>query len=267
MGLTITQVVDLIVGPAGTPVTLSIYDPPTGKTFDVTLKRARIRMDNVSWSPIAGTPFGDLRIAALSARVQEEVKAALREMQKQGMKGVVLDLRDDPGGELGEAISVASEFLSEGDVLLEKDSQGAIKHDKVRAGGVARNLPVAVLVNDGTASGAEIVAGALQDAKRASIIGDTTFGTGTVLTDFQLSDGSALLLAVREWLTPGGRIIWHKGIAPDIKVTLPADAEIVTPTTLRGMSGAALQAGGDLQMKKALEVLKQAGGEGSHGKR
>jgi carboxyl-terminal processing protease len=219
-------------------------------------------MDNVSWSPIPGTPFADLRIAALTARVEEEVKAALREIQKQGMKGTVLDLRDDPGGELGEAIGVASEFLGGGDVLLEKDSQGAIKHDQVRSGGVARNLPVVVLVNDGTASGAEIVAGALQDAKRASIIGDTTFGTGTVLTDFQLSDGSALLLAVREWLTPGGRIIWHKGIVPDIKVTQPADAEMVTPTTLKGMSKEALQAGSDLQMKKALEALKHAGSAG-----
>jgi len=118
---------------------------------------------------------------------------------------------------------------------------------------------VVVLVDGGTASGAEIIAGALQDAKRASVIGETTFGTGTVLSDFRLSDGSAIQLAVNEWLTPAGRSIWHKGVGPDVSVPLPAAAELVTPAALKGMSPGALEAGGDLQMKKALEVLEHAG--------
>jgi carboxyl-terminal processing protease len=257
-GMDISSVVDLIIGPAGTSVTLSIFDPSTQKTFDVSLQRARIRLDNVSWSPIPGTHYADLRVAELNSGVGRQVKAALREIEEQGMRGAILDLRNDPGGELDEAIDVASEFLRGGDVLLEKDSHGAITHDGVRAGGAARDLPLVVLVDGGTASGAEIVAGALQDAKRARIIGETTFGTGTVLSDFRLSDGSALQLAIREWLTPAGRSIWHKGVVPDVPVTLPAAAEPVTPRSLKGMSREGLAAGGDMQVKKALEALELA---------
>ena len=261
-GMNIARVVDLIVGPAGTSVTLGIFDPSTQKTFDVTLSRTRIRLDNVSWSPIPGTQFADLRIAALNIGVSKEVKAALRDIEMQGLRGAVLDLRNDPGGELDEAIGVASEFLRGGDVLLEKDSHGTITHDGVRSGGTARDFPLAVLVDAGTASGAEIVAGALQDAKRASIIGETTFGTGTVLSDFRLSDGSALQLAVREWLTPSGRSIWHKGVPPDIPVPLPAAAVLVTPASLKGLSRKTLDSGSDQQMKKALEVLEHAAAPG-----
>ncbi|MGO9310984.1 MAG: S41 family peptidase [Spirochaetia bacterium] len=254
-GLDISEVVGMIVGPAGSNVTLTVNDPAAQKTFDVTLKRTRIRVENVSWSPVPGTRFADLRIAELNAGVGREVKAAVQDIQKQGMQGAVLDLRNDPGGELDEAIAVTSEFLRGGDVLLEKDAHGEITHDGVRDGGTAPTLPVVVLIDGGTASGAEIIAGALQDAKRAHVVGETTFGTGTVLSDFRLSDGSALQLAVREWLTPAGRSIWHKGIVPDIPVTLPAAAEVVTPASLKGMSREALEAGGDVQMKKALELL------------
>jgi carboxyl-terminal processing protease len=140
-------------------------------------------------------------------------------------------------------------------VVLEKDAKGLITHDTVRTGGVAVTLPLVVLINGGTASGAEIVAGALQDARRAPLIGETTYGTGTVLENFPLSDGSSLLLAVREWLTPAGRVIWHKGITADTPLSLAADAELVTPTSLKGMTRAALDASTDTQMKKALETL------------
>ena len=258
-GMDIAGVVDLIVGPAGTSVTLTIFDPARQTTFDATLKRMRIKLDNVSWSAIPGTAFADLRVAAFNRGVAGELKTALREIAKQGTTGVVLDLRNNPGGELAEAVGAASEFLRGGDVLLEKDSHGAITHDSVRPGGAAPDLPLVVLVDGGTASGAEIVAGALQDAKRASVIGETTFGTGTVLSDFQLSDGSAIQLAVREWLTPAGRSIWHAGIVPDIPVPVASSAELVTPDALNGMSTDALAASGDTQMKKALVILGHPG--------
>ena len=93
------------------------------------------------------------------------------------------------------------------------------------------DIPMVVLVDQGTASAAEIVAGALQDAGRATVVGETTFGTGTVLQEFPLSDGSVLLLAVEEWLTPKGRVIWHQGLDPDITVALPSDAEPLLPLT------------------------------------
>ncbi len=261
--MNLTRVVERIDGPAGTTVTLGIFDPSSRRTFDVTLRRTRIRLDYVTWNAIPGTPFADLRIAALNPGAGRRVTAALKQIEAQGMRGAVVDLRADPGGELDEAISVASEFLRKGDALLEKDSHGAVAHDAIRPGGAAPDLPIVVLVDRGTASGAEIVAGALQDAKRAAVIGETTFGTGTVLSDFPLSDGSRLRLAVREWLTPSGRSIWHKGIVPDTAVPLPSNAELVTPASLKGMSRESLAASSDLQMKKALEMLELAASSGA----
>jgi carboxyl-terminal processing protease len=112
-----------------------------------------------------------------------------------------------------------------------------------------------VLINGGTASAAEIVAGALQDAHRATLVGEATFGTGTVLEEFSLSNGSALLLATEEWLTPNGRVIWHRGIAPDVAVALPAGVESLFPEAEREMTTVRLQASGDEQLLRALDLL------------
>jgi carboxyl-terminal processing protease len=111
------------------------------------------------------------------------------------------------------------------------------------------------LINGGTSSGAEIVAGALQDAHRATLVGEKTFGTGTVLESFSLSDGSALMLATEEWLTPAGRIIWHQGISPDVLVSLPSDVTPLFPEKERGMTADHFLASGDAQLLKALDLL------------
>ncbi len=253
-GLSLSQVVQSIVGQAGTKVTLTIVSPGSSVPREVALTRAIIRIDNVSWHTIPGLPIADLRIAAFSAGVTDEVKAGLEAIQKGGYAGVVLDLRNDPGGELSEAIGVASQFLSGGNVLLEKNAAGDTRADGVKAGGAAPSIPLVVLVNNGTASAAEIVAGALQDAGRARVVGDTTFGTGTVLQSFKLADGSMLLLAVTEWLTPAGRSIWHKGISPDVATPLAAGVELVTPDRLKD---AASDAGSDAQLAKAIEILNK----------
>ncbi len=258
-GLPLDQAVAKILGPAGTQVTLTIMDPQTGVTRDITLTRAKITYQNVTWTMLPGTTLADVRIAAFSQGVTQELKQVLTNAKSQGATGIVLDLRDDPGGLLDEAVGTTSQFLKSGDVLLEKDAKGNIIHVSVQSGGVATNIPMVVLVNGGTASAAEIVAGALQDANRASVIGDTTFGTGTVLNQFDLSDGSALMLAVQEWLTPKGRVIWHKGISPDQTVTT-ADANILLPGTERGMTPEQLQASNDNQLLSAIKTLgnKQA---------
>ena len=125
----------------------------------------------------------------------------------------------------------------------------------VKSKGVATDLPMVVLINAGTASAAEITSGALQDAHRATLVGETTFGTGTVLEQFHLSDGSALLLATEEWLTPAGRVIWHKGIAPDVSVSLPADTAPLLPEAEQGMTPDQLRASGDAQLLRAMDVL------------
>ena len=264
-GLGLNEVVSLIVGPAETFVRLSIYDPASGSTSEVSLQRARIRVDNVSWKALPGYPFADIRVSAFSKGVTREVRDALQQIAGMKLRGAIVDLRGNPGGELQEAVGVASQFLSEGNVVLEKDAKGRVEPDPVTRDGVAPTLPIVVLIDEGTASGAEIVAGALQDARRARLVGETTFGTGTVLENFPLSDGSSLLLAVREWLTPEGRTIWHKGIEPDERVSLPTDASVLAPADLSGMTRGSFDASTDAQMKKALDILTSATGVNASG--
>jgi carboxyl-terminal processing protease len=254
-GLTLDQVVAKIMGPAGTSVTLTIQDPVSGESREMTLTRARIALDNVTWERLPGTQVAHVRIVAFSQGVTDNLKVALSEIQQQGLTGAVLDLRNNPGGLLDEAIGVASQFLKTGNVLLVKNAQGETTPVPVKEGGLATDLSVAVLINQGTASAAEIVSGALQDAQRARLVGETTFGTGTVLNEVGLSDGSALLLATQEWLTPSGRVIWHQGIAPDVQVALPEGSSLLIPEEEKGMTADQLQANGDAQLLRALELL------------
>jgi carboxyl-terminal processing protease len=254
-GLPLDQVVQLILGPSGTQVTITIQDPTTGNTQDVQLTRARIVVHNVTWERIPGTTIAHLRIAAFSDGVSADLQKALQEIQQQGMTGIILDLRNDPGGLLQEAVGVTSQFISSGNVLLEKDAQGKVTPVPVQPKGPVTRLSVIVLINQGTASAAEIVAGALQDAQRAKLVGETTFGTGTVLNQFNLGDGSALLLATEEWLTPNGRLIWHQGIKPDETVTLASNQNLLVPEAEKQMTAAQLQASGDGQLLDAIKLL------------
>jgi carboxyl-terminal processing protease len=262
-GLAIDQVISRILGPAGTQVTLTIFDPKDNQTNDITLVRARITVNNVTWERLAGTSIAHVRIAGFSQGVSQALRQALTEMQQQGVTGIILDLRNNPGGLLNEAVNTASQFLPDGDVLLEQNADGQVTHVRVHSGGLATQVPMVVLINKGSASASEIVAGAIQDAKRGTLIGETTFGTGTVLTEFSLSDGSALMLAVQEWLTPNGRVIWHKGVAPDQAVTLPSGTNGLTPEAERDMTLAQLQASGDQQLLKAFNSLTQTASPGS----
>ena len=255
--LRLDEVVRRILGPAGTQVTLTILDPQSGNTRDVTLERAKITIDNVTWERLPGTTFAHVRISAFNEGVAQDLKDALTEIKSQEVTGQVLDLRSNPGGLLGEAVRVTSQFLEEGNVLLVKDAHGKITPVPVESGGVAVDIPMVVLVDQGTASAAEIVTGALQDAKRATVVGETTFGTGTVLQEFPLSDGSVLLLAVQEWLTPDGRVIWHQGLVPDAIDVLPAGVDPLVPLTEFGLTIEQVRDSGDTQLLRALELLGQ----------
>jgi carboxyl-terminal processing protease len=259
-GLSVGQVANMVLGPVGTQVTLNIQDPKTGGTRDVTLQRAQINLQNVTWHMLPGTTIAHLRLASFSQGVTQDLKQALQEIQAQGGTGLILDLRNDPGGLLSEAIGVASQFLTSGNVLLERNVKGEVKPIPVEFGGVAPTIPMVVLINGGTASAAEIVSGALQDAHRAQLVGETTFGTGTVLNEFPLSDGSALLLATEEWLTPNGGSIWHHGITPDVQVSLPANITPLVPETEQGLTATQLTASGDNQLLRALKILGQTSG-------
>ncbi len=255
-GLPLDQAVDRILGPAGTRVKLTILDPKARTTKDITLVRASIIVRSVTWHLLPGTSVVDLRIAAFSRGASENLRQALLTVEKEGITGLILDMRNNPGGLFDEAVSVASQFLSTGNVLLEKNAVGKTRPVPVRSGGVATSLPLVVLINGGTSSGAEIVAGALQDAHRAKLVGEKTFGTGTVLETFSLSDGSALMLAVEEWLTPNGNLIWHHGISPDVVVPLPPDVTPLIPTTEEGLTAEQFQKAKDVQLLRALDLLQ-----------
>ena len=246
------------LGPAGHPGTPTTLTPTTGNTPDVTIPRAKTTLHNVPWQQLPGTKIADLRIAAFSKGVSDDLHQALSDIQAQGMTGIILDLRNDPGGLLDEAVGVTSQFISSGNVLQEKDANGTITSVPVEHKYPVNTLPMVVLINQGTASASEIVAGALQDAQRATLVGEPTFGTGTVLLDFKLPDGSALLLAVQEWLTPKGRVIWHQGILPDQTIQLPLTATPLLPEAERSMTPAELQASQDAQLLKALDLLTRS---------
>jgi carboxyl-terminal processing protease len=256
-GLSLDEVVSRILGPAGTRVTLTLLSPATRRTQDITLVRASVTIRNVTWERLPGTRTAHLRIAGFSRGVLRDLRQALEEVERQGLNAVILDLRNNPGGLLTEAVGVTSQFLKDGSVLLQRDARGRITPVPVQPGGLATDIPLVVLVNGGTASGAEIVAGAVKDAGRAPLVGDQTIGTGTVLAEFPLSDGSALLLAIEEWLTPKGHVIWHKGITPDVAVSLAPEATPVFPRTVRGMTAAQLRERGDEQLLRALDLLSR----------
>ena len=257
-GKSLTEVVSQIVGPAGTKVTLTIQSADSRQSRDITITRAKIVVHNVTWSLIPGTQVAHVRISTFSDGVSKDLTSALQEIRQQGINKIVLDLRNDPGGLLNESVSSASQFLSGGNVLLTRDSSGKETPVPVQAGGVEADLPgdsLIVLINRGTASASEILSGAIQDAGKGRLVGETTFGTGTVLQQYPLSDGSALLLANQEWLTPKGRVIWHKGITPDVSVTLPTTIFPLTPSAEKEMTVDQLKNSGDAQLLKGLDLL------------
>ncbi len=253
--LPVDQVVALITGKPGTRVSLAILDPRSGRLRQTSIERASIQLHSVSWRQLPGTEVAHLRLSGFEDGTAKDLRQALRDIEDDHLTGIILDLRNNPGGLLDEAVRSASQFLSGGNVLLVKDAQGRVKPVPVEKGGLATNTPMVALINSGTASGAEIVAGALRDAKRATLVGETTFGTGTVLEEFPLSGGSAMLLAVQEWLTPSGHNFWHKGIAPNVEVALPAEENMLLPEVEQGMTAAQLQASGDAQLLRALSLL------------
>lgn len=204
---------------------------------------------------LPGTHLVQLRVAAFDTGTGADLRKALTEIKKEPTAGIVLDLRNNPGGLLNEAVDCTSEFLKGGNVLLAKNARGVERPVPAKPGGEATGIPLAVLVNGGTASGAEIMAGALQDAHRGLLVGETTFGTGTLLNEFQLADGSALLLAIEEWLTPAGSVIWHKGIRPNIVVALATGVSPVFPESERDMSEKQFEDSGDNQLLRAVALL------------
>lgn len=253
-GKTLDDVVSSIRGEAGSAVKLDLTRKGAAP-LTLSIVRAQISVPAVSWAMIPGTKTADIRIEEFSAGVADDMKGALLAAQDAGATAVVLDLRDNPGGYVDQAIGVASVFIASGTVYEEKDATGTVKDVPVKPGERATDIPLVVLVNVGSASASEIVAGALQDSGRAKIYGQTTFGTGTVLNEFDLSDGSALLVGTVEWLTPKGREIWHHGITPDLDVALPSTSHVLTPDDIKSNGTSAVTSADDTQLKSAVDFI------------
>ena len=259
-GESLDTVIDWIRGKDGTTVVLTVQSGADAPVREVSVVRDDVHIDPVSWAMVPGTKIAVLRLEQFSSGAAEALHKALEAINQSDATRLVFDLRGNPGGYVNEAVAIASEFLASGDVYRERNAQGEEHTAAVKPGGLATTIPMVVLVDKGSASSAEIVSGAIQDAGRAEVVGETTFGTGTVLGEFELADGSALRIGTVEWLTPKGRVIWHQGISPDVAVERPAETIPVVPDDLKSMTPAEAKTIDDPQLARAIRLVRQAGG-------
>jgi carboxyl-terminal processing protease len=256
-GLSFDVFASKIRGQAGTKVTITVVRPGVADPIDITMTRAVISVPLVSWGMVPGTSVADIGLFEFSLGASDQLASAIQSATDAGATGIVLDLRGNPGGYATEAVDVASQFISTGTVYYTEDANGHRTSNDVNTSVPHTSLPLVVLVDHDSASAAEIVAGALQDSKRGTIVGESTFGTGTVLEAFKLKDGSAILLGVAYWLTPNGNKIFGKGITPDQEVALPSGVTPLDPDTLSSMTAAQLNASGDAELLAAVKDLTQ----------
>ncbi len=222
VGYSLYEAIALIRGPAGTPVTLLIERPGEPETFEVTIVRARIEVPLVETQMLEGD-IAYIRLNEFSATATRQMENGLQDLLNRKPKGLILDLRNNPGGWLDQAVEVADLFLDQGVILIERSAEGE-KVFRSHTGGLAESIPLVVLVNRASASGAEIVAGAIQDRGRGILIGERTFGKGSVQRPYRLSDGSELRVTIARWYTPNDHAIHGEGLQPDIEVPWPEDA-------------------------------------------
>jgi carboxyl-terminal processing protease len=228
-GVTADQATTLIQGPDGTKVTMEISR--AGRPFTVSITRAEIKVPTVRSAVIANHVLY-VRIYQFGTDTSTEFASALSSGLP-GAVGIVLDLRGDPGGFITAADDVISQFVASGETFELRDRSGTVERHTVTGKPSAPTLPLVVLVDANSASASEIVAGSLQVHHRAKLVGSTTFGKGSVQQDFQLADGADIHLTVKRWYLPNGQTIDHKGLLPDVPVTLasPTDAyDVASPS-------------------------------------
>ena len=250
-GMTTEDAVKLIRGQEGSEVTLGLRRK--GEVVIVPLKRARIEINAVESrlnSGSDGTKVGYIRLKQFNAKASREMRAAIRDLEKQDAQGFVLDLRSNPGGLLEASVDIARQWLDEGTIVSTKTRDG-IQDVRRATGSAVTDRPVVVLVNEGSASASEILSGALQDNNRAVLVGQKTFGKGLVQSVRGLSDGSGLTVTIAKYLTPKGTDIHKNGIRPDVPVEL-SEEEIQSLTVEQ------LGTGKDSQYRAAETTLIKA---------
>jgi carboxyl-terminal processing protease len=222
--MSVEQVIDLIRGEVGTEVVITVKREGRAEPLDIAIVRAVIETPSVTWKLVEDAPsIGYIQLTSFTERSNAEMQDALADLMAQGAESFIFDLRGNGGGLLEAAVDIASQFLREGVVVREnRQNEGERQYD-VRGGGKALDQPMVVLVNGGTASASEIVAGALHDYDRAKLIGEKTFGKGSVQLIYELSDRSRLHVTVAKWFTPDNIAIDGTGLKPDIEVLFTED--------------------------------------------
>ena len=234
VGMTLNDAVDKMRGKVGSKVKLTIRRF-NQKPFDVTIKREEIKIQTVK-SSIKSEDVAYVRITSFSDNTDKMVEKAVKDAKKKlkgNLKGIILDIRNNPGGLLDQAVSVSDLFLNQGEIVStrSRNEEDTVKYN-AKKGDIADGLPIVIIVNDGSASASEIVAGALQDHKRAVILGEKTFGKGSVQTVIPLGKHGAMRLTTARYYTPSGRSIQVKGIEPDVAVKPAKVEEIESPFEL-----------------------------------
>ena len=270
-GQPLADVVKLLRGEPGSSVSITVTRPFTGEKKNYTLQRAIIQMQMVKdingkqEFPVDENKIGYVRLTQFGDKTADDLEVALNKLKSQGVQGLVLDLRWNPGGLLDQAVAVCQKFLPRNQLVVSTEGRHVLeKYYAQGSGDELKNIPIVVLVNLGSASAAEIVTGCMQDLHRAVVLGEKTFGKGSVQTIFPLDDGSALKLTVAHYYTPSHKIIHQRGITPDVLVPL-SDAEEAalllkrTPGGLEGISAPArahVDAIHDEQLERANDLLK-----------
>lgn len=236
------QVIRRILGPAGTEVELTIRREGRPEPFTVEVTRQEITVPSVE-SRMLEDDIAYLRLFNFGEDTTRDLRSHLRDLLEQDPQGLILDLRGNGGGFLGTAVNVTSEFIDEGLVLVERFGDGSEKEYRANGNGLATEIPLVVLIDGGSASASEIVAGAIQDHDRAVLVGETSFGKGSVQNWIPLSDeAGAVRVTVARWYTPDGRQISQEGLAPDVEVEVTEED---------------LESDEDPQLDRAVEVLKE----------
>ncbi len=238
--MTVFDAVALIRGPAGSIARLTIKRQGLEESFVVEIVRQRIEIPIVE-SRMLDDDIAYLKLFEFSAEATSKLRTDLQSLLAEEPRGLIFDLRNNPGGFLDVAIEVGSQFVGEGSIVVEKLKDGQDRHYPARRGGLATDIPLVVLVNGGTASASEIVAGAIQDTSRGILIGEKTFGKGSVQLSHNLSDSSELRVTSAYWFTPKGRAIHEEGLTPDIQVDITEED---------------IEADRDPQLQRAIEYLR-----------
>jgi carboxyl-terminal processing protease len=226
--------INVLRGPAGAKVSLTLLRPSTKEIKEYTLQRAEIKIQSVKGErllpPELTGPFriGYIRLIQFNEPTAEELSKAIDDLQKQGMQALILDLRNNPGGLLNSAVDVCGQFLPPNTKVVSTQGRVPSQQHDYSTSAVSKprpNFPMVLLINEGSASGAEIVAGALKDLRRAVLVGETTFGKGSVQNVLQLPDGSAVRFTTAKYYTPSRQVIQGNGVTPNIRVVMTAEQE------------------------------------------